>query len=137
MDTIVTYLNKHRQIISYAFFGIITTIINLATYQFMIYLSIDYKISNFVAIVVTKIASYIVNKLFVFKSKCNTFKELILEMYRYTISRGFTALIDYFGVIFMVELLHLGEIFSKYFVAVIVIILNYYLGKKHVFKSKS
>lgn len=46
-----------------------------------------------------------------------------------------TALIDYFGLILLVELFHADKMFSKVFITVFVIVINYVVGKKHVFKK--
>ena len=98
-------------------------------------LVVDYKIGNLIAIISSKIFAYVANKKFVFKTKCATKAEWIKEAVRYIITRGFTALIDYFGVIFLVEVFHLNESYVKYFVLLIVVVLNYILGKNAVFIS--
>lgn len=126
------FWGKNRQVISYAIFGVLTSIANLATYQALI-LWFDYKISNLIAIIFAKILAYIVNKKFVFHTKCANITELLKEMFRYVLARGFTGVIDYFGLIFLVEFCKLDEAYMKYFTFTIVIILNYILGKKTVF----
>lgn len=125
---------KNKLLISYAIFGVLTTALNIIIYQVMI-LVVDYKIGNLIAIISSKIFAYVANKKFVFKTKCATKAEWIKEAVRYIITRGFTALIDYFGVIFLVEVFHLNESYVKYFVLLIVVVLNYILGKNAVFIS--
>lgn len=60
-------------------------------------------------------------------------KELIGEFTRFLIARGMTMLIDYLGLILLVEIFRADKFFSKCIVTILVIIINYFVGKKHVF----
>ncbi len=124
-----------KEFITYGICGAITTILNIVLYWALLNSGIDYKISNIIVLVVVKTVAYILSKIFVFKSKTENIIELFKEMARFIISRGFTMLVDYFGLIFMVEVLRLDNFYSKIFLAILVIILNYILGKKAVFKT--
>ena len=123
-----------KEIILYLIFGVGTTVVNILIYRLLLTV-VDYRISNLIALVGARLFAYITNKLFVFKSKCNSFKELLLEFARFLIARGATGLLDYFGLIAAVELFHLDRIWSKYVLQAIVIVLNYILSKKAVFNS--
>ena len=50
-------------------------------------------------------------------------------------ARGFTGIIDIFGMFYAVEILKADEMFTKCVIQVIVIILNYILGKRVVFNK--
>ena len=129
--------NKNfHEIFMYGIFGVGTTIVNILIYQVFLWFQVDYKLSNLIALIGAKLFAYVVNKNFVFKSKCSNFKELFKEFIRFTLARGVTGLIDYFGLIFAVEILNLSEVYSKYVLQFIVIVLNYVLGKKAVFIKK-
>ena len=88
-----------------------------------------------IALLTAKIFAFFANKTFVFHSKSNDLKDFMKEVYRYILARGGTGLLDYFGLIFAVEVLNLSEVWSKYGLQILVIILNYVLGKKAVFIS--
>lgn len=125
-----------REFITYGIFGVLTTLVNILTFQVLFEnFSIAYGIANIIAVLFAKVFAYITNKLFVFRSHCATWKELILEIVKYVFARGFTGLIDIFGMFFAVEVLKADEMITKYGIQVIVIILNYILGKKVVFKK--
>lgn len=124
-----------REVLLYIFFGITTTIVGIIIFQGLLYFSIDYKIANLFSLIFGKLYAYIMNKFFVFKSKNKNFMEFCKEFIRFLISRGITAVIDYFGVILAVELFNCNKIISKYFFMILVIILNYFFGKKIVFKN--
>lgn len=119
----------------YGFFGILTTILNIGLYHILLIIGLNYAVSNFITLIVVKIAAYVVNKIFVFKSKCSSFFELVKEFFRFAITRGITMLIDFFGLIIAVEILGLDEVYSKYALQVIVIVLNYFFGKFLVFNK--
>lgn len=125
----------NRETILYGIFGVLTSLLNYFLFKFLLECSLDYKIANLITLIVVKLAAYICNKNFVFKSHCESFPELCKEVLRFVFARGATALIDYFGLILLVELFHFNKLYSKIFVTVLVIIINYVVGKKHVFKS--
>jgi len=125
----------NRETILYGIFGVLTSLLNYFLFKFLLECSLDYKLANLVTLIVVKLAAYICNKNFVFKSHCESFSELCKEILRFVFARGATALIDYFGLILLVELFHFHKLYSKIFVTVLVIIINYVVGKKHVFKS--
>lgn len=131
-------INKivNKETVLYGIFGVLTTIINIGLYQILIINGIKYTDANLFALVVTKIAAYIVNKVFVFNSKTNGILELIKEIGRFIITRGATMALDYFGLILMIEFFGIDKSISKYFITFIVVIINYLLGKKHVFIVK-
>ena len=58
------------------------------------------------------------------------------ECLKFIVARGFTGVVDYFGVIFMVDMLKIDENISKITIQVLVIILNYIFGKLLVFNKK-
>lgn len=127
------YVN--RETILYAIFGVATSVENVVLFKLLLMTEMEYKIANLITLIVVKITAYICNKNFVFKSKCPNMKELLKEIWRFIIARGATMLIDYFGLIIMVDFIDLPKIPSKIFITVFVIVINYVIGKKHVFKN--
>lgn len=127
----------NRETILYAIFGFLTFVVGIVIYQGLLYLGVDYKISNIFSLVLGKLFAYVMNKLVVFRCKNENFWEFCKEFVRFVIARGFTALIDYFGVIVAVEFLGWNKVISKYVFMILVIILNYFFGKSVVFKSTS
>jgi putative flippase GtrA len=124
-----------REFISYGVFGVLTTLVNILLFQFGMKLGIAYAVANVLAVLGAKLFAYVTNKLFVFRHHCATKKELLLEILRFVFARGFTGLVDILGMIFAVEVLHADEMIAKYVLQVIVILLNYILSKKVVFKD--
>lgn len=125
---------KIKELFRYGIVGFSTTLINLITYHIFL-LILDYKIANLIALIVSKTYGYFANKTIVFKSKTNTLRSWVTEVLKFIAARGFTAVVDYFGLIFAVEVLGWNNIVSKYLIQIIVIILNYILGKYVVFNG--
>ena len=125
-----------REFITYGIFGVLTTLVNILIFKLLFEnIGIDYGIANIIAVLSAKVFAYVTNKLFVFKHHCENIKELLLEILKYVFARGFTGLVDIFGMFFAVEILNADEMITKYIIQVIVIVLNYILGKKVVFKN--
>jgi len=122
-----------KELFIYGIWGVLTAALNIVIYRILLVWALDYRISNLIAIAVAKLAAYIANKNFVFHSKCANMLELCREFLRFVVSRGITGLIDYFGLIILVELFSASEVYSKYFISLIVIILNYIFSKKVIF----
>ena len=135
MNKIKELINKHKQFLKYGFFGVVTTLLNLFLYWFLIKIGIKYTISNIITLITIKTLCYFVNKVFVFNSKCKSKKELFNEIFKYIFSRLFTMIIDYFGVILFVEVFNIDKVISKIIVLIIVVIINYFLCKKYVYKK--
>ncbi len=127
-------IKRLKELIRYGLVGFSTTLINLLTYHGLLFF-LDYKIANLIALVVSKTYGYFANKKIVFRSHTKTIRSFLSEVLRFVFARGITALVDYFGLILAVETFGFDKIISKYVIQVIVIILNYILGKFMVFTA--
>lgn len=127
----------NRETVLYAVFGVLTSIENVLLFKGLLLLNLDYRIANILTLIVVKLTAYVCNKNFVFRSHCESFGALMAEVFRFVFWRGATALIDYFGLILLVELIHVPKVPGKIVVTVLVIIINYITGKKHVFRDKA
>lgn len=125
-----------REFITYGVFGVLTTLVNILLFRGGLSLGITYSIANLIAILSAKVFAYITNKLFVFRHHCEDFRALLMEMLRFVFARSFTGLVDFFGLLFAVEILRADKMIAKCVLQVIVILLNYILGKKIVFRPK-
>ncbi|GHU12772.1 teichoic acid glycosylation protein GtcA [Spirochaetia bacterium] len=123
-----------KEVINYIIWGLATTVWNVGVFQILLLTGMDYRAANAISLVTTKVFAYIVNKFFVFKSHCASNGALLLEIGRFALARGFTMLVDFFGLIllnFVIE-----PKFGKIITTAVVIILNYIFGKFHVFTEK-
>jgi len=131
----INFIKKHKEFISYGIWGVITTILHILLFALLTYIGIKYYIANIITLISIKALAYIVNKLFVFKTKCKNKKELISEIMKYIFSRLLTMLIDYFGLILLVEVFNIDVMIGKITILILVVLINYVLCKLFVYKS--
>jgi putative flippase GtrA len=122
-----------KEVINYLIWGMATTVWNIGVFQILLFTGLDYRAANAISLVTAKIFAYIVNKIFVFKTHCASPGGLLLEIARFAAARGFTMLVDFFGLILLNFIIDpkLGKIITT----AVVIVLNYIFGKFHVFKN--
>lgn len=124
------------EILRYGVAGICVTLSNAFAYFLLLHIGIVYTAANILSLILSKTVGYFMNKFWVYRSRCVSFKEAFYELLRFTGARGFTGLVDFLGVILLVEVFDFGERISKIILMFLVIILNYILGKKAVFVKK-
>lgn len=124
------------EFIRYGISGAIAFLANAAVYYGLLFAGVPYNIANIASLVTSKVSAYLLNKLWVYRTVCESKKEFLLEMLKYIAARSFTGVIDYFGLVFMVEVLGGDEKLCKPVVMIVVILLNYVIGKVLVFRKK-
>jgi GtrA-like protein. len=124
----------NRETVSYTVWGILTSVLNIGLFELLLLAGTDYRVSNLVALLVTKLAAYVVNKLFVFRTKSENFAALSSEFFRFVVTRGGTMLVDWFGLILLVSVFGVPESAGKLVTTVVVVVLNYIFGKLCVFR---
>ena len=94
---------EKREITSYIIFGVLTTLVNIFTYSFLVlFVDLNYLISNIVAWIISVIFAYITNRKWVFESK----NENILKEFSLFISgRVFVGILDMALLFVFVEFL--------------------------------
>ncbi|MBQ3435801.1 MAG: GtrA family protein [Bacilli bacterium] len=132
--------NRIRKIVEnkmflYGIFGLLTSILNVIMF-YCFDLIMPYQIANLITLVIVKLIAFYCNKTFVFKSKCANKTELIKQFFSFVIVRGLTLLIDYFGLIIMIQYFNLDHVLSKIIITIVVVITNYVTGEKYVFSQK-
>lgn len=138
-NTIKSFILKflNRETISYLFFGVLTTLINIGCYRFCTLLGIVYWFSNIIAWVAGVAFAFITNKLFVFESKTMQATVVFKEAVSFIAARLFSGLCDLGFMIFAVEIIHMNDFIAKLITNVFVVVLNYLFSKLIVFKNKS
>ncbi len=132
MSGIKNAIKKHKQIIMYLIFGVLTTLVNVVAYWlFSSPLSLNTVISTILAWAVSVAFAFVTNKLFVFEAR--GVKRLPWEMLTFFASRLFTGLLDV-GIMFLfVDVIGANDILIKIISNLVVIILNFVLSRLIVF----
>lgn len=119
----------HKEKILYLLFGFLTVVINLISYKILRLLGVQYKLSTNIAFVIAVLFAFFANKHIVFQ-KANNYKREILLFFA---ARIFTQFLNYIGLVFMVEHLHINDFISQAVLNIIIIVLNYVLSKYVIF----
>lgn len=127
-----------RENISYVFWGLMTTFVSIAVYYVLIYFfpSLLEEVANAIAIVISMLFAYVVNKKFVFRSKCADFKSLVKEFWSFISCRIFSAIVEELLLSFFLRVAHINEYVSKLLVCIVIFVLNYVMSKMFVFRNK-
>ena len=139
---------KHKEIILYAIFGGLTTLVNFAV-TFFIQKAFglagegrEFTITNEIAWVCAVTFAYVTSHLFVFENKAHGVRGITIEAAKFVGSRIFTGIIEMRLPTLLVAIGVTGSLFSfegfwaKAITGIIVIILNYVLSKLFVFRKK-
>jgi len=136
-DNHTSWYNKSRQFISYIFFGVLTTVVNILSFYLLDKLGINTYISNLVAWIISVLFAFITNKLFVFDSKSMQKKVVFKEFLSFVVARILSLGVDMGGMFLLYGVLTIHKIISKIIVNIIVIVMNYVFSKLFIFKNKS
>jgi putative flippase GtrA len=130
-------MNNKKEIILYLIFGVLTTVVSLATYYLctITFLNpnnaIEIQIANIISWITCVTFAFFTNRKYVFESK----EEIKKEGIKFYISRLSALLIDVVMIFIFVSLLKINDKIIKLVNQVIIIIFNYIASKLFVFKK--
>lgn len=129
-------LLKHQSVLTYLFFGGLTTVVNCLVYIPCYNLAgLSAAVSNVIAWVVAVAFAYLTNKPFVFKSKDWSPAVVVPELVKFVGCRIGSGLIETAIIFVTVDLCHWNGNVWKLLVSVLVVLLNYVGSKLLVFKG--
>ncbi len=142
---------KYREMISYVFFGVVTTLVDLVVFELFNWIlgTELYLVSNVIAWAVAVLTAFITNKLWVFQSKSWAVDVLRRELPSFIAARVASLLFAEAGLFVLVDLLHLGawsvtlpfvviggHTVCKVLLQVVVLVMNYVFSKLMIFKKQ-
>lgn len=162
METIKKYYVKYEEVIKYLFWGVMTTVVNFATFYLLITiigtsegswkaLFTDFhkfgeiisnietsaigNICNILAVIVSIFFAYVTNRNFVFKDKAHGKKAIVKEMSSFFACRVFTMIVD--SAIYWIGCtkFKFPALIVKMVSQVVITILNYVFSKVIVFRK--
>ena len=119
-----------KELAAYFIAGVLTTLVNFIVYYAMLFMGIDYKISNTAAFIISVIFAFIVNKKYVFLSD----KSYIEEFIKFSLGRVFTYVLDIGTMIVLIEVFSVSECMAKLWTNILVMVSNYLISKFWTFK---
>lgn len=132
------FLKKHESVLSYLFFGVLTTavtyLIYLPCYNL---LSFSATVSNLISWLGAVAFAYLTNKPFVFKSHDWSAKIVLPELAKFVSCRIGSGAMETGILFFAVDLGHGNGNIWKLLTSVIVVVVNYVASKLLVFRRKN
>ena len=136
MKTVRTLFLKHKDILVYLFFGVLTTLVNFLVYYPLYNLChISATLCNAIAWAVAVLFAYFTNKPFVFQSHDWSAKTVFPELSKFVICRVGSGVLETLLIFLTVDLLMLNGNLMKLLLSVIVVVLNYIASKWFVFRK--
>ena len=136
MKQLRALFDKYCDIISYLFFGVLTTVVNYIVYlPCYNLLGIPAAVSNVIAWVAAVAFAYLTNKPFVFKSHDWSAATVIPELTKFVGCRVGSGLLETAIIFVTVDMLNWNGNLMKLVTSVLVVILNYVGSKLLVFKK--
>lgn len=137
MQFILGLFKKHRDILVYLVFGVLTTLVNYAVYLPLYnFCGFSAGVCNVIAWVAAVIFAFLTNKPFVFQSHDWSFKTVMSELAGFTACRVGSGALETGILLIFVDWLGFDGNVWKLITSVLVVILNYFGSKLLVFRKK-
>lgn len=124
------------KIVSFGFFGILTTVFNVALYYGFRFIRIPVAVSTILAWFLCVLFAFITSKKCVFKSDNYSKKDYIKEIVLFYSSRAFSGAMDVVIMILLVNILKWNEVFAKILDEVLVSAFNFVFSFLVIFRTK-
>lgn len=137
MNKLKELYRKYQDIISYIFFGGLTTVVN-----YLVFIPCDQLLrwpawlSTTLAWAAAVLFAYFTNKPFVYQSHDWRLRVVIPEFGKFVLSRLGSGVLNVVLMWLTVDLLHWNSLLMMVIVSVLVVIINYITGKVMVFNKK-
>ncbi len=135
MDKIKALCRKYRELISYVFFGVLTTVVNYGCYLLLAPLFSTTTIPTAIAWVVSVIFAYVTNRIFVFHSQARGAKALCWEVLTFFGARALSGVLDVGIMWVFADQLKLNDKLVKLASNVFVVVFNYVASKLVIFRK--
>ncbi|HIT33266.1 MAG TPA: GtrA family protein [Candidatus Faecousia intestinigallinarum] len=137
MEKLTRLLKKHWDILSYLFFGVLTTLVNYAVYLPLYnWAGLSGAWSNVIAWAVSVLFAYLTNKPFVFRSHDWSVGVVIPELSKFVGCRIGSGAVETGMVWLLVDILRWNGNIVKLAASIFVVIANYAASKLLVFRKK-
>lgn len=137
IEKLRSLIEKYRDVLSYLFFGVLTTVVNyliyLPVYNFC---GLSAALSNMIAWVGAVIFAFLTNKPFVFHSHDWSAKTVVPELTKFVSCRIASGVLETVILFLAVDCMNWNGNIWKLVTQVLVIIINYVGSKLLVFRKK-
>ena len=132
---------KHKGLVLYIVFGVLTTIVNQVVFSVSnriligVYGIDRVEIPVVLAWIFAVTFAYLTNRVWVFESEAKNFKEISKEVISFFLCRVFSLLVEIAFMKVTVDILGYNPDIMKFVSNVIVVIINYILSKLVIFRK--
>ena len=135
IKTILDLFRKYRDILSYLFFGVLTTLVNfLVYYPLTNLMGCNATVANVIAWAVSVAFAFLTNKPFVFRSYDWSANVVLPELGKFVGTRIGSGALETAMIFLLVDCLSLDGNIVKIAVSVLVVVINYVGSKLLVFR---
>lgn len=129
---------KLREIITYLFFGGMTTVVNFVVFFLARnLLGWNLVVSNTLSWILSVLFAFVTNKKWVFKSRSTGSKQFLVELGKFFFYRIVSFGIDMGCMLLFIDVFKMGEFFAKLITQTIIVVANYVFSKFLIFTSKN
>lgn len=144
VNSIKAIWKKHEEGFNYLFWGGVAFLLSMVLFWLFtadtMFFKWDEVTANNIDWIICVIFTFFTNKIFVFKSKTNSFKAFIIEFTEFALARLFTLLLEDLVLYLLCDKLgwntQLLQLSAKLIGQFVVIVTNYILSKLIIFKKK-
>ncbi len=144
MKKIEDLIKKYWEIVSYLFWGCMSTVVSWGSYSIFVLAFDEWEAkiaaANLLSWMCAVLFAYVTNKLWVFKSKSLSLKVVLPEAAKFFSARIVTGIFEIVSVPLLVEfglsqsILGIDGMAAKVLVSVVVVLLNYLFSKLFIFR---
>ncbi len=128
------FFDKYKEIIMYLIFGVLTTMVSIASYVIFLKVFDDNALlANIVSWIFAVTFAYVTNRIWVFESKNRGLKNIFKEMVSFFAGRITTLILEEIFLWIGINLLDMDKIVVKLVGQILVVISNYIISKFFVF----
>jgi putative flippase GtrA len=136
MHKVISYAQKHREIVTYIVFGVLTTAVNYLVFLFSCeMLNMSATASNIVAWILAVLFAFLTNKPFVFKTKSWSRRVVIPEFVKFVACRIGSGILETGFLFVTVDCINWNGSVLKLIASGFVMVLNYISGRRVAFKK--
>ena len=139
MSSVIDLYKKHQETVLYLVVGVLTTVVNWGTYAVLVQIGVEINLSNIISWIVGVTFAFVMNKWFVFRSRCLIPLVVLRELGSFFAARIITGVIAIvlFPIVYALgmdqTILGIDGFVAKMFTTVIEIILNWIFSKYLIF----
>jgi putative flippase GtrA len=136
LQRLVDIIKKHKAVVLYCAFGLLTTVVNYVFYFPLLYIAgFTAVLSNVIAWFAAVMFSFITSKAFVFKSNDWSHQTLLHELLGFFGCRFITGLLETILLFVFVDALQMNGLFWKLVLSLGIVVCNYLSSQRLVFRN--